>query len=74
MIETVARATGRPGHYLEGPTCTSNINIYRVPKQVLQSLVFSYSYVTYCKVFQSLILGYFLPKRSYKVLLLLLLH
>ena len=40
--------------------------MYRVPRQVLQSLVFVFSFIRPYKV---LLFGYFRPKRSYKVLL-----
>ena len=40
----------------------------RVPTQVLQSLIKSYICFSICKALQSLILGYFRPKGSYKVL------
>ena len=44
--------------------------IYRVPTQVLQSLIKSYICLSICKALQSLIFGVFSPKRTYKVLFL----
>ena len=46
------------------------VTIYRVPTQVLQSLIKSYIYFSICKALQSLIFGVFLYKRDYKVLFL----
>ena len=41
---------------------------YRVPTQVLQSLIKSYIDFSICKALQSVIFWYFRQKRSYKVL------
>ena len=50
------------------PTCDL---LLRVPTQVLQSLIKSYICFSICKALYSLILGYFRPNRSYKVLFLI---
>ena len=44
---------------------------YRVPTQVLQSLIKSYIVFFIYKALQSLIFGYFRPQRSNKVLFLI---
>ena len=43
-------------------------SLYRVPTQVLQSIIKSYIGFSIYKALESLIFGYFRPQRCYKVL------
>ena len=49
-------------------TLTLHACLFRVPTQVLQSLIKSYNCFSIYKALQSLIFWYFRPNRSYKVL------